>query len=183
MINIFSTSKTNNNLKNGLENKQENDLKLENGHIGIGGSFGLTSGIITSIGLLVSSFNSIGNEKIIIIMLISLAFSDGFSDALGIYYSTYDEKDNIYYSINEAFNAFLGKSIIPLAIAFFIYIIVSVKKKSLYAAMCICLFICTVGFIIINYYIFHNNYKLQIINIFVYIFVIFVNYKIGKFEK
>ncbi len=56
-----------------------------------GFTFGLTSGIITTLGLIVGLANS-GSKKIIIIAILTIAFADAFSDALGIHIS--EESEN-----------------------------------------------------------------------------------------
>lgn len=67
-----------------------------NHSIRIGVSFGLTSGIITTLGLMVG-LSSGTNLKIIVIGgILTIAIADSFSDALGIHIS--EESENIHTS-------------------------------------------------------------------------------------
>lgn len=75
--------------------------------LGIGNIFGTYSGIITSLGLMIGLYSNNLERRAYIIGLISLALSDSFSDAFGIYNAT-----NKSYS--ETINAFTGKFIFPL---------------------------------------------------------------------
>ena len=58
----------------------------------VGFSFGLTSGIITTLGLL-TGLNSSTNSKLVVIGgILTIAIADAFSDALGIHVS--EESEN-----------------------------------------------------------------------------------------
>ena len=52
---------------------------------GIG--FGLVSGTIITLGLIIGLFSSTNSEKVIIAGIISIAIADSFSDALGMHIS------------------------------------------------------------------------------------------------
>jgi vacuolar iron transporter family protein len=75
--------------------------------LSIGTIFGTYSGIITSLGLTLGMYGGNLNKKAYIIGLISIALSDSFSDAFGIYNAT-------EYSLTETLYTFLGKFIFPL---------------------------------------------------------------------
>jgi len=57
-------------------------------------SFGLTSGIITSLGLLVGLSSGTQSKLVVIGGLLTIAIADAFSDALGIHVS--EESENIH---------------------------------------------------------------------------------------
>ena len=50
-------------------------------------SFGITSGIITTLGLMVGLANGTGSRLIVIGGILIIAIADSFSDALGIHVS------------------------------------------------------------------------------------------------
>ncbi|MFH0928883.1 MAG: hypothetical protein V1818_00840 [Candidatus Aenigmatarchaeota archaeon] len=53
--------------------------------LGTGFSFGLTSGIITTLGLMVGLHGSTGSSLVVIGGILTIAVADAFSDALGIH--------------------------------------------------------------------------------------------------
>ena len=55
-------------------------------------SFGLTSGVITTLGLLVGLESGTGSKTIVIASIFIIAFSDGISDALGMHLSEESNK-------------------------------------------------------------------------------------------
>ncbi len=57
-------------------------------------SFGLTSGVITTLGLLVGLSASTGSKSVVIGGIISIAVADSFSDALGIHVSEESEQEH-----------------------------------------------------------------------------------------
>lgn len=57
-------------------------------------SFGLTSGIITSLGLLVGLSSGTQSKLVVIGGLLTIAIADAFSDALGIHVS--EESENVH---------------------------------------------------------------------------------------
>jgi len=67
-------------------------------------SFGITSGIITTLGLIVGLHSGTDSIFIVLAGIISIAFADAFSDALGIHISTEAEKK---YSTKEVWQATL----------------------------------------------------------------------------
>lgn len=73
-------------------------------------SFGITSGIITTLGLIVGLNSGTGLKLAVIGGILSIAISDAFGDALGIYVSEESDKKNKYAEINEsAFATFIAK--------------------------------------------------------------------------
>ena len=80
-----------------------------------GFSFGLTSGVITTLGLMVGLNASTHSKLVIIGGIISIAIADAFSDALGIHVSVESE---IKYSRKQiwaaTFSTFLAKFVFAL---------------------------------------------------------------------
>lgn len=59
-----------------------------------GSSFGLTSGVITTLGLMVGLHSGTGSEIAVLSGIITIAVADGLSDALGIHIS--EESENVH---------------------------------------------------------------------------------------
>ena len=57
-------------------------------------SYGITSGVITSLGLLIGLFSTTNSKTIILVGLLTIAFADALSDGLGIHVS--EESENCY---------------------------------------------------------------------------------------
>lgn len=99
-----------------------------------GFSFGLTSGIITTLGLMVGLNSSTHSKLVVIGGILTIAIADAFSDAFGIHFS--EESENKHNTIEiwqSAISTFFSKLaialtfIIPLLLfQFSIAIIVSV---------------------------------------------------------
>ncbi len=70
--------------------------------IKIGVSFGLTSGIITTLGLMVGLNTGIGIKLIVIGGILTIAIADAFSDALGIHISEESSHRNSHKAVWEA---------------------------------------------------------------------------------
>jgi len=67
-----------------------------------GVSFGLTSGIITTLGLMVGLNTGIGIKLVVIGGILTIAIADAFSDALGIHISEETSHQNGHKAIWEA---------------------------------------------------------------------------------
>lgn len=136
--------------------------------------FGLISGCLTAIGLALSNIGAASKIKLIVMVLISLALSDSISDALGIYYSTYKDDQDINKSIREAGKALVGKATIPLVMALIFWLTQDANKAgwiiiSLVAGL----------FLYINYVVFTEN-QIRIINSLIFVIIIVVNYYLGS---
>ena len=140
-----------------------------------GSIFGLISGCLTAIGLVLSNISAKTNTKIIIMILISLAVSDSLSDALGIYYSSYKDDNDYKKSLKEALNAFTGKSLIPLLMALIFFIF----NNNIQATITILTAI-LILFLYINSNVFSNNKQAQLGNIIFFVIIIIINYYIGS---
>lgn len=80
-----------------------------------GMSFGVTSGIITTLGLIVGLNSGTGLKKAIIGGVLTIAIADAFSDALGIHISEESSKRNNQKSIWQAtFATFLTKFLVAM---------------------------------------------------------------------
>lgn len=76
----------------------------------IGISFGMTSGIITTMGLMVGLHSGTGSKPVVIGGILTIAMADAFSDALGVHISEESEDRHSAKEIWEASLAtFLSK--------------------------------------------------------------------------
>lgn len=66
-------------------------MRIFNHSIKVGLSFGLTSGVITTLGLLVGLSSSTHSSLVVIGGILTIAIADAFSDALGIHISEESE--------------------------------------------------------------------------------------------
>lgn len=81
-----------------------------------GVSFGLTSGIITTLGLIVGLFSNTHSSVVIISGILVIAIADAMSDALGIHISQESEEGNSEKQVWESTLAtFLSKFFIALS--------------------------------------------------------------------
>ncbi|MEO0295700.1 MAG: hypothetical protein ABIM85_06725, partial [candidate division WOR-3 bacterium] len=62
--------------------------------ITVGFAFGMTSGIITTMGLMVGLFSGTSSRLAVIGGILTIAIADAFSDALGIHIS--EESENVH---------------------------------------------------------------------------------------
>lgn len=84
--------------------------------IKIGISFGLTSGIITTLGIMVGLNEGTGLRIAVIGGILTVAIADAFSDAFGIHISEESSKRNSHKAIWEAtFATFFTKLIVALS--------------------------------------------------------------------
>jgi vacuolar iron transporter family protein len=78
-------------------------------------NFGVTSGIITTLGLIVGLNSGTGLKIVIIGGILTIAVADAFSDALGIHISEESSKRNSQKEIWQAtFTAFITKFVIAM---------------------------------------------------------------------
>ena len=81
----------------------------------VGFSFGLTSGIITTLGLMVGLHSGTHSKLVVIGGVLTIAIADAFSDALGIHVSEESEKKHTTKEIWESTIAtFLSKFVFAL---------------------------------------------------------------------
>jgi len=79
-----------------------------------GFSFGLTSGVITTLGLMVGLYSSVGSKLAIIGGILTIAVADAFSDALGLHVSKESERKKKTSIWETTFATFLAKFLIAL---------------------------------------------------------------------
>jgi vacuolar iron transporter family protein len=142
----------------------------------IGSTFGLLSGVLTSIGLILSNYGSKMKYKTISLILISLALSDSFSDALGIYYGSYRDDNDFEKSIIESLKTFIGKSVIPLTMALIFYFTKDVKS-----GLILNIILSLIIILYVNYISFYDNTFIQLINIVFFLVIIIINYVLGNY--
>jgi len=83
--------------------------------IKMGFSFGLTSGIITTLGLMVGLYSGTHSKLVVIGGILTIAIADAFSDALGIHVSEESENKHTTREIWEStFATFLSKFVFAL---------------------------------------------------------------------
>lgn len=81
----------------------------------MGFSFGLTSGIITTLGLMVGLFSGTHSRLVVIGGILTIAIADAFSDALGIHVSEESENKHTAKEIWEStVSTFLSKFVFAL---------------------------------------------------------------------
>lgn len=142
--------------------------------LSIGVIFGFISGLLTTLGLILSNTSAKFTINQIILVLISLAISDGLSDALGIYYGTYNRTKDIKDAMKEGAKTLLFKASIPCIIALLFFMIQNIKYANY-----ITLFITFLLIIGINIFIF-SDLQLRILNMIIFFIIVFSNYYIGK---
>ncbi len=83
--------------------------------IKMGFSFGLTSGIITTLGLMVGLYSGTHSRLVVIGGILTIAIADAFSDALGIHVSEESENKHTTREIWEStFSTFFSKLVFAL---------------------------------------------------------------------
>lgn len=140
----------------------------------IGTTFGTVSGLLTAIGLILSSYGEHVNIHILIVMLLSLSFSNGISDAIGIYYSSYVNDNDYNKAVREAFKTLVVNALIPFTFAV-IFILVKNVKYGSYINMVLSFIL----FMYVNMKVFIDSKK-RIFNLIIFILIIVGNYIIGK---
>ncbi len=81
-------------------------------------SFGLTSGVITTLGLMAGLYSGTNSRTAVLGAVIMVAFADGLSDALGMHVSEEAENKHSQRTVWEAtFSTFFFKSLVTLTFA------------------------------------------------------------------
>ena len=81
----------------------------------VGFSFGLTSGVITTLGLMVGLHSGTHSKLVVLGGIFAIAIADAFSDALGIHISKESENRHTNREIWEStFSTFFGKFVFAL---------------------------------------------------------------------
>ena len=79
-----------------------------------GFSFGLTSGIITTLGLIVGLHGSTHSSMVVIGGILTIAIADAFSDALGIHICQESDNKKVKEVWESTFSTFLSKFVFAL---------------------------------------------------------------------
>jgi len=96
--------------------------------------FGFNSGIITSLGVLAGLSGVVNSPKIIIVTLMSLALSDGLSEAYSLYFSIKSKKETN--DDTKAVNALKGVVLSKIAVTLsFLLPLLFVKDLKMYKNM------------------------------------------------
>ena len=99
-----------------------------------GFSFGLTSGIITTLGLIVGLHSGTRSKVVVISGILTIAIADAFSDALGIHISEEAENKHIAKEVWQAtISTFLSKLI--FALTFIIPILLFPLSRAIIVSM------------------------------------------------
>ncbi len=78
-------------------------------------SFGLTSGVITTLGLMIGLYSGTNSRLVVVGGILTIAFADAFSDSLGIHISKESEKGTRKKELwTTTFSSFTAKLIISL---------------------------------------------------------------------
>ncbi len=145
----------------------------------VGLSFGLTSGIITTLGLMVGLQSGTHSKLVVIGGILTIAIADAFSDALGIHISEESENKHSSREVWEStISTFLFKFIFALIF------IIPVLLFELFMAVTISIIL---GLLLISFFSFNiakkqkeAPWKVVVEHLLIAILVIFVTYYVGN---
>ena len=148
----------------------------------VGLCFGLTSGIITTLGLMMGLYSGTNSQLVVIGGILTIAIADSISDALGIHISEESENKHTSREIWEStFSTFFFKFIV--ASSFIIPIILI----DLITAIYVSIFWGLLLLCILNYYICKDQKSRALFvileHIFIAVLVIIIAYYVGYFIK
>jgi len=144
-----------------------------------GFSFGLTSGVITTLGLMVGLNAGTHSKLVVLGGILTIAIADAFSDALGIHVSEESDKSMVHREVWEStFAAFFTKLVFALTF------IVPVLLFELFTAIIVAIIWGMFLLIVLNYYLAWKNkknpWKMIIEHLVIAIIVIIVTHFVGK---
>lgn len=97
-------------------------------------SFGLTSGIITTLGMMVGLYSGTHSQLAVLGGILTIAIADAFSDALGIHISEESENVHSHREVWEStFATFIAKLV--FALTFVIPVLVFGLKEAIYVSI------------------------------------------------
>ena len=97
-----------------------------------GFGFGLTSGILATLGLMVGLYSGTHSKFVVIAGIVTIAIADAFSDSLGMHISQETVKKNTVKQVWEAtYSTFFFKLIIALSFLIPV-LLLSLNEKHLY---------------------------------------------------
>lgn len=140
-------------------------------------SFGLTSGIITTLGLIVGLHSSTHSQSIIIGGILVIAVADALSDSLGMHMSEESAKKPVKFVWESTFSTFLSKFVFAMTF------LIPVLLFELFTAIIISV---AWGLLLISIFSFYlgrrdgsNPYKVVFEHIAITILVIIVTHMVG----
>ena len=144
-----------------------------------GFGFGLTSGIITTLGLMVGLYSSTESRLVVIGGIILIAVSDALSDAFGVHISEESENDNSHREVWEStFATFSSKFV--FALTFLVPVLIFPLKLSI-------VFSVIWGLLLISIFSFYiskerkePSSRMIIEHLVITVFVLAVTYFIGR---
>ncbi len=147
-----------------------------------GFGFGLTSGIITTLGLIVGLYSSTESKLIVMGGIFIIAVADALSDSMGIHISEEAENKHSKKEIWEStFSTFFSKFIFALSF------VIPILLFQLRTAIIISVIWGLLLIAIFSFYISKKRgltpYKVIVEHVIITIFVIIVTYCIGKWVK
>jgi len=144
-----------------------------------GFSFGLTSGVITTLGILVGLFSSTNSKMAVIGGIVAVAIADALSDALGMHIS---EESEGQHSTKEIWESTISTFFSKFIFAFTFIIPVAVLE--LFTAIIFSIMWGVSLIILISYFMAkqqgENSIKVILEHLIVTIIVIFATYYIGE---
>jgi len=145
-----------------------------------GFSFGLTSGVITTLGLIIGLYSSTESKVIILGGILIIALADALSDSIGIHISEESKKRNSKKDIWEAtFSTFFSKFIFALSFA------IPILFFELGLAMILSIVWGLLLISVLSFYISKKNRALKVIveHVVLTILVVAATYGIGRFVR
>jgi vacuolar iron transporter family protein len=144
-----------------------------------GFSFGLTSGIITTLGLMVGLYASTSSKMVVLGGILTIAVADSLSDALGIHMSEESVRENTHKQVWEStIAAFLTKFLFALTF------VIPVLFLELQVAVIVAIVWGLASLIFINYFIAKDKgekfWVLALEHVSIAALVIVATYFIGK---
>lgn len=141
-------------------------------------SFGLTSGIITTLGLMVGLYSGTHSRLAVIGGILTIAIADAFSDALGIHISEESQKGQRHKAVWEATVAtFFSKFLFALTF------VVPVLLFELLTAVIVAVVWGFLLLVILNYYLArknqHSTWKMIFEHLLIAIVVIIITHFVG----
>ena len=142
-------------------------------------SFGLTSGIITTLGLMVGLNSGTGSKMVVTSGILMIAVADAFSDALGIHMSEESDKNTTHKQVWEStFAAFFAKFIIALTFVFLVLLF------ELFTAVIVAVVWGFLLLVILNYYLArknkHSTWKMIFEHLLIAVVVVVITHFIGR---
>lgn len=144
-----------------------------------GFSFGLTSGIITTLGLMVGLYSSTESKMVVLGGIFMIAIADAMSDSLGIHVAEESVKENTHRQVWEStLSAFFSKFIYTLTF------VIPVLIFDLNTAIIVGIIWGFVSLIFINYFIAKLNgkrsWKIILEHVSIAAFVVIASYYVGQ---